>query len=411
MIVSTESNIRYLHIPLNSPISHLGILVNAGTRDELENEFGAAHLIEHLLFKGTKSKSARVVSRKFDNIGADINAYTTKEETCYHVSFLSEYYPRMMELLSDMLFNPSFIKKEVENEINVIKEEIASYYDSPSELIFDEFEDALFENHSIGHNILGNVDSLNEFNKNQSKIFDFYSKNYSNENIIIWSSGNISDKKFNSLFMKYFGNSTLQNNSNNRIAPQQIKKFNINTKRHDTQCHSIIGGRAFSYHEKQRTAFTLLNNYLGSQAMTARLNYVLREKYGLVYHVESSYIPYQDTGTFNVFFECDKNNHSKISKLVFDELKKCKENKFSNSVLNIAKQQLKGNIAVLSDSKLSETLALAKSLASYNKIESIEETFAKIDAITAEEIQEVANIIFDNNNLSQLTYFPSNGDQ
>ncbi|MDR2084798.1 MAG: insulinase family protein [Bacteroidales bacterium] len=406
MIVCTDNNIRYIHIPTNSQISHLGILVNSGTRDENNDEFGAAHLIEHLLFKGTKTKSSRIISQKFDNIGADINAYTTKEETCFHVSFLSEYYPRMMELLSDMLFNSSFPNKEVENEINVIKEEIASYHDSPSELIFDEFEDALFENHSIGHNILGNIDSLNAFNKNQSKIPNFYSRNYSNENIIIWSSGNISEKKFNSLFLKHFGNSTLQNEGNNRTAPKPIRKFEIKKQRHDIQCHSIIGGRAFSYHDNHRVAFTLLNNYLGGQAMSAKLNYILREKYGLVYHVESSYIPYQDTGTFNIFYECDKNNHEKISSIIYKELEKCVKNKFSTGTLNTAKKQLKGNIAVLSDSKLAEILTFAKSLSSYNKIETLEQSFQKIDAITAEEVLNVANIVFDKDNLSQLTYFP-----
>ena len=401
-----DNNIRYLHFPVNSPISHLGILVNIGARDENDDEFGAAHLIEHLLFKGTKSKSAREINTKFDNIGADVNAYTTKDETCYHVSFLSEYYPRMMELLADMLFNPTFPAKETTNEINVIKEEIASYIDSPAELIFDEFEDALFEGHSIGHNILGNIDALNCFEKNQSKISNFYSKNYLNSNIIVWSSGNISDEKFLSLFSTHFGNSTLRSGTNNRIAPNTIKPFNIEVERHDVQCHSIIGGRAFSYHDSRRTAFALLNSYLGSQAMSSKLNYILREKRGLVYNVESSFTPYQDTGTFNIFFECDYSNHKKISKIIFDELKKCAENKFSTNVLSVAKQQLKGNIAVFSDSRLMETLAQAKLLLSHNKIETIEETFSKIDNITAAEIIEVANIVFDSNNLSQLTYIP-----
>lgn len=396
--------IRRYHRQSSSKVAHIGFLVNTGTRDEREDEHGAAHLIEHILFKGTKSKTSKELAICFDDIGADINAYTTKEDTCIYVSFLSEHYPLMMSTLADILFNSVFPPKEVRKEVEVIKEEIYSYEDMPDELIFDDFEDALFQGHSLGRNVLGTAKSLNNFARHQEKIASFFSSNYTDERIIVWSCGDIREVAFAELFEEYFGHSSLKSGDNKKISPLPLVPFNITKKRHDTQCHSLIGNRAFSYYDDKRTAFSLLNNYLGNPGMSAPLNDVLRERHGYVYEVESSYTPYSDTGTFSIYFGCEASKREKVRDLIFKELKKYRTTKLSTVKLATAKEQLKGNLAITADSNLNDTINSAKSLMLYDKIESMEEMFKKIDAITASQVLEGANIIFDESTMSELTF-------
>lgn len=406
MFFQLANGLRFVYKPVNSSVSHLGIMVNVGTRDENVDEHGGAHLIEHLLFKGTKTKTAKNISLKFDNIGADVNAYTTKEETCFHVSFLSEYLPNMMSLMSDMLFNSTFPAKETEKEINVIKEEIFSYNDVPAELIYDEFEDALYAGHSLGRNILGTEQSLDDFCLNKDKIFNFFNHNYVNDNIIIWAACNVPEDKFKNYCIKYFQNSPLKSGVTDRKLPPEVAPFDVIKDRSDTQCHVIIGSRAFSFYDENYTAFCLLNNYIGNQGFSSPLNYVLREQHGYVYQVESSYTPYFDTGTFNIFFECEYEKQKRVKQLVFKELDKCRNKLMTVSQLEVAKNQFKGNVAVNADSNLFDAMSMAKSLMVFDKIESMEEAFAKIDKVTASDIMNAANVTFDEKNLSVLTYRP-----
>lgn len=407
MYISQLNNgLRVLHIQHNSPVSHFGILINTGTRDELQNENGCAHLVEHSLFKGTSNRSAKSLALGLDNIGADINAYTTKEDTCVHVSFLSEYYPRIMDIFADMLFYSTFPEKEICKEINVIKEEIMSCFDSPSEVIYDDFENFLFTGHSLGRNILGTAQTLDVFANNLDIVRNFFSNNYLNNEIVLWSDGNLSEKKFMSLCDKYFGNSPLKTHSRERQHVTPYVGFDKVVDRDDVQCNVVMGGRAFSSYEKGRDAFTLLNHILGSDAISSRLNDKVREKRGLVYQIESSYTPYCDTGIFSIFYECEYDAQEKVNSIIRRELNKLKDNRMGSLQLGIAKKRLKGYIAVAADSRLNDAISSAKSLSVFNKVDDLKTVFRRIDAITEDDMLEVANVVFDENNLSQLIYRP-----
>ena len=401
------SGMHFLHIYNDSPVSHFGILINTGTRDEKDNENGCAHLVEHTIFKGTTKRSAKTISMALDHIGADVNAYTTKEDTCIHVSFLSEYYSKIMDVFSDMLFHSVFPDDGVEKEINVIKEEIMSCNDDPSDVIFDDFEDALFAGHSMGRNILGTPYSLDTFVKNIDILKSFFNNNYLNDEIVVWSNGRLSNDKFHKLCERFFGVSPLLSGKHDRIAVPQYNKFEKFIERDDSQCNVILGGRAFSCYEEERVAFTLLNHYLGNYGMSSRLNYAVREKRGLVYQIESGYNPYYDTGAFSVFYECDYQKHNEVNELIFKELNRCCNDRMKTLQLDVAKKQLKGSLAVASDSRLNDTISSAKSLLVYNKVDSLDDVFKKIDGVSADNILDVANVIFNNNNISQLIYIPN----
>lgn len=409
-IFTLPSGLRFLHIANNSSVSHFGIMINAGTRDENPYENGCAHLIEHSLFKGTKNQSSKSISIAFDHIGAEINAYTTKEDTCFHFSFLSEYYPKIMKTCADMLFNSCFPEKEIVKEINVIKEEILSCLDSPAESIFDDFENNLFNGHSIGRNILGTNESLDNIIHNLNIVKGFYEENYLNNEIIIWSNGNLTDKRFRFLCEKYFGDSPLKSTQRNRTTVGKNSRFDVVEDKEIFQCNTIIGGNAYSFFDKGREAFTLLNFMLGNDGLSSQLNYQVREKYGLVYHIESSYNPYCDTGAFSIFYECEYANNERVRNIVLKELNKCKNNLLGTNKLSTAKKQLKGSLAVAADSRLNDTISSAKSLLVFNKVEPMENVFKKIDGITSEEILSVANEIFSEDNISQLVYRPQDNE-
>ena len=400
------SGIKCLHIPRKSMVSHFGVLINTGTRDEKNDEGGCAHLVEHSLFKGTTLHSGNFISKSLDKLGADVNAYTTKEETCFHASFMSEFYPKIMSIFADMLFNSKFPTKEINNEINVIREEILSCEDSSSEKIFDDFEGLLYKHHDLGKNILGTVKQIDKYVDNPVVPQTFYKNNYLNEEIVLWTDGDISEKKFKTLCGKYFGDSPFKSGKHERNHPKEYNKFYVTIQRDDIQSNVIMGGGAFSYFDDDKIPFTLLNHVLGNDGMSSYLNKNIREKRGLVYVVESNYTAYADMGTFNIFFESEKRNTQKVIDLIEKILDKCKQEKISDGELKTAKQQLKGTIAVASDIRLNDVISAAKSLVTFDKVEDLPTIFQKIEKITADDMLKVANVVFDDANMSTLIYNP-----
>ncbi len=398
-----SNGIAGIHQQLDSSeVSHFGITIKAGSRDELENEQGLAHFIEHCIFKGTTKRKPFHILSRLDAVGGELNAYTTKEETCIYGSFLNVYYERAIELIADILFNSTFSDHEIQKEKDVIIDEINSYMDSPSEQIFDDFEEQVYKEQAIGRNILGTIESVKSFTRED--ILRFVERNYHPKNIAISSVGNIKTEKFERLCEKYFGHAFDKEANTNKEVIYSYKPTQLELKRDTHQVHTMIGNMAYDMHNEKRRGLILLNNVLGGQGLNNRLNLNIREKYGLTYSIESNYIPYFDTGIFQVYFSAEKKFHSKIVKLIYKEFEALKNKPLGVNQLHLAKQQLKGHIALAQENRVGLMLALGKSLLLFDKVDTNQEIFDKIDAITSENVLEIANEILIKENCSMLTF-------
>ena len=396
------NGIRLVHYPVTGVVAHCGLIINTGSRDEDVAEHGMAHFIEHMLFKGTKKRKAYHILSRLEDVGGELNAYTTKEETAVHASFLKDDYERAIEIISDITFNSLFPEKEIEKEKDVVIEEINSYLDSPAELIFDDFEELIFADLPIGHNILGESATVKSFT--QKSIADFISKNYTTDQLVLCSVGNIKSEKLIKLFRKYF-EAVPSKGQIVRTKESWIYKPSSVTRQKDTfQNHCIIGNVAYDLKDDRRIGMFLLNNILGGQGLNSRLNLSLREKNGFAYNVESNYNPYCDTGAFSIYFGTDSHNLEKSISITMAELNKLRTTKMGNIQLSKAKNQIIGYLARGYENHESLMLSLGKSLLVFNRIESLEETSKKIDRLTANDLLFTANDIFGPDKLSTLIY-------
>lgn len=396
------NGIRIIHQHSNRAVAHCGLIINAGSRDEKSEQQGLAHFIEHVIFKGTKKRKAFHILSRMEDVGGEINAFTTKEETCIYSSFMPKYYNRALELLQDIAFNSTFPAKELKKEKAVVIDEINSYKDNPSEQIFDDFEEQLFDNHPIGKNILGTPELVNNFNK--SSIKEFIGSHYHSQQMVICSTGNIPFGKLIKWVDKYFGHLPNSNKESKRKTFENYNATHKVQKHNGFQTHCIIGNVAFAANNPKKTAMILLNNILGGPGMNSRLNLGIREKYGFTYQIESHYTPYSDTGIFNIYLASDSDKVDKSIKLVKKELQKLREIPLGPQQIKKAKQQLIGQIAIAQESDINLMLALGKSLLLHNKVDTFEEVKSKIEAVSAEELQEVAKIVFKEEELSTLIF-------
>jgi predicted Zn-dependent peptidase len=402
LLHTLDNGIRLVHHRIPGLVAHCGLIINTGSRDETEPEHGMAHFIEHVLFKGTKKRKAYYILSRLEDVGGELNAYTTKEETAIHASFLKEDYERAMEIISDITFNSTFPEKEIEKEKDVVIEEINSYLDNPAELIFDDFEELIFSGQPIGRNILGTPESVKSFS--QRKIFEFISNNYNTHEMVFCSVGNISDEKILKLFKSYFGDIVTKNKTERGEKSWLYKPASLTKKMNTFQNHCIMGNIAYDLKDRRRMGMFLLNNILGGQGLNSRLNLSLREKNGLAYNVESSYNPYYDTGIFSIYFGTDSHNLKKSISIAMEELNKLRTTKLGSIQLSKAKNQIKGYLVRGYENHESLMLSLGKSLLVFDKIETIEQICKKIDSVTASELLETANEVFEPGKLSTLIY-------
>ena len=396
------NGLRIVHLPSASPVSYCGFAVNAGTRDEEMDEFGLAHFVEHMIFKGTEKRKSWHILNRMENVGGELNAYTTKEETFVYSIFMEEHFRRAFELLSDLVFHSQFPEQEIEKEVDVILDEINSYEDSPSELIFDEFENLLFDGHALGHNILGDEQSLLGFGSESGK--SFMRRFYAPENMVFFSMGRIPFKKIVQMAESTLSDIAFPMAARNRTAPGELLPVSRQIHKDTHQAHVLIGGRAYSMHDEKRLPLFLLNNLLGGPGMNNRLNVSLREKNGLVYNVESNVTSYTDTGLASIYFGTDPKNKEKAIRLVYKELAKLREVKLTATQLAAAKKQVIGQLGVSGDNREGLFLGLGKSFLHYNRYNTLPEVFAKVEKLTAGEIREVANEIFAPERLFSLIY-------
>lgn len=405
--VHTLSNgLRIIHEPLRSRVAYCGFAVDAGTRDEREQEQGMAHFVEHLIFKGTQKRRAWHILNRMENVGGDLNAYTNKEETVVYSAFLVEHFARAFELLADIVFHSTFPQREIEKETEVIIDEIQSYEDNPAELIFDDFEDLIFRGHPLGRNILGRPELLRTFRTEDAA--DFTRRYYRPENMVFFVLGDVDFRRVVRLAEKLVGNlpggGADCNGAARRTPPPLYVPDRLVLDKGTNQAHVMIGGRGYNAYDHRRTALYLLNNLLGGPGMNSRLNVALRERRGLVYNVESNLTAYTDTGTFCIYFGCDPDDVELCTRLVYRELKRLRDRRLTATQLAAAQKQLIGQIGVASDNNENNALGMAKTFLHYNRYESQEAVCRRVSELTADELLAVAGEMLSEDYLSVLVY-------
>ena len=403
-VFSLANGIRVVLKSGNTEVAHACLLVHSGSRDEDDGKDGLAHLIEHLLFKRTERRSTNQILNRLEVVGGDLNAYTTKEYTCIHASFLRPHLERALDLFEDVIFHSTFPEEELVKEKSVILDEIASYLDQPEEAIQDEFEELVFANHSLGRNILGTPDSVSALQ--EKDIREYISQNYRTNELVIGIIGNFDLKKVEALVNKIFGAVPANSPASKRTKPLINPATNKRLAKPINQSHVLLGTQAYSAHSPKREGLLLLNNLLGGMGMSSRLNLEIREKHGIAYTIESSYIPLSDTGLFTIYLGTDPEKVDKALKLVDKELKNLRDTALGSLALQQAKQKFMGQIALAEEGRLSLLISLCKSVLDYGMADSLEQVFAKIERIEAAQILEIANEIFEPANLSSLIFEP-----
>lgn len=392
------NGLRIIHLPSPSPVVYCGYEVNAGTRNETATTEGMAHFCEHTTFKGTQHRSALQILNCLERVGGDLNAYTNKEDTVYYAAILREHIDRAVDLLTDIVFHSSYPQAEIDKEIEVICDEIESYNDTPSDLIYDEFENILFQGHPLGHNILGNAEQLRTYKSADAKTFtDLY---YRPENTIFFAYGDIDFRRLVHLLehatcdMKGTAADIPASIDATTLLPTSYPHEPIIIDKGTHQSHVMIGSRAYSVHDDRRMALYLLNNILGGPGMNAKLNLSLRERCGLVYTVESTMVNYSDTGLWCVYFGCDPHDVKRCMRLVRKELDKMMELQLTETQLRAAQKQIKGQIAIACDNREQFALDFGKSFLHDNVEKDITHLMEKIDALTTAQLLQAAQDIF-----------------
>jgi len=383
-----SNGLKVVHQKSNRPVAHCGLMIDAGTRDELEGEEGLAHFIEHAIFKGTKNRRAYHILNRLDSVGGELDAFTSKEMTCFSASFLTEYYERAIELLSDISLNPTFPKKELEKEKAVVLDEILAYLDSPAEQIYDDFESQVFHPHALGNQILGNPKSLKKFDKQM--IENYMNRLYKADNMVFASVGNISAKKLKNKLEKHFSSLSSEATNSPRYPFVHKKASTQKIKRATFQTHCMMGKATNGNDKLNRIKISMLNNILGGPAMNSILNLKIREKYGYTYNIESNYAAYSDSGLFSIYLATDPKYTERSLQAVFKELKLLREKKLTTNKLHLAKQQLKGQLAISRESNNSLMHSYGKSMLMRGSVKTLQEIYKELEAVSAEDLQEIA---------------------
>ena len=391
-IYRLPNGIKGIHRRVRSSITHCALVINAGTRDELRSEYGLAHFAEHAFFKGTEHRKAYQVNCRLENLGGELNAYTTKEDTTIHATTLRTDFRKAVELIADIAFHSTFPEKELAKEREVIIDEINTYKDSPSDMLFDTFEDMLFEGSELGHNILGTKLSLAKHNGDA--IRRFIARTHTTDQMVFSSVGNLSVEAVERVASEYLGGYTPTTRTFQRQSPSVTPHFDKSVTRHTHQTHCIVGGRAYDIHDDKRLPLSLLVNILGGPSANSRLNIALREKNGLSYNNEAIYTPYSDCGYVAIYFSCDHHNTDLCRDIIAKELNSLRTTTLSPRQLSMTKRQFLAQMAISMENNEGYMLGAGKSLLLHDEIDTLQEVYRKVSAVTAEQIREVAEEIF-----------------
>jgi len=400
-----SNGIRIVFRQNNSNVVYAGVYINVGSRNEQNpSEEGIAHFIEHSIFKGTEHRRSYHIRNRIDGVGGELDAFTTKEETCVYASALTQHLERCLELFSDILFHSTFPQHEIEKEKDVVIEEINLYKDSPAELIYDDFEEMIFGSHPLAHNILGSKKNVKHFTSEQLSLF--LHQNYTPDKMVITVVGNVEFNKLVHLCEKHFAlaSEVSKPKADARSPKPSYQHFNTTLNKHTHQVHLLAGCPAPTIYDEKKNAFTLLNNILGGPAMNSRLNVSVRENQGFCYTIESQYVPFSDAGLFYIYAGVDSDAAERSTQLILQELRRLRDNKLSPQQLHAAQTQLIGQMAIANDSGLNEMQSIGKAYLNFDHVDTLEEMNRDILAITPEELQAVAQEILAEDNFSFLYY-------
>ena len=412
-----DNGLRIIHLPSDSKVVYCGYQINAGTRNEEPGEEGLAHFCEHVTFKGTERRKAWHILNCLESVGGDLNAYTNKEGTVYYSAILKEHIARAVDLLTDIVFHSVYPQAEIDKEVEVICDEIESYNDSPAELIYDEFENIIFKGSPLGHNILGTAEQVRSFKTEDA--LRFTRKLYRPDNAIFFAYGDIDFKKLVRLLQRALADDESVVNLAEEKSVSSVKSVGpknypsvgdgiagqtIVMQKNTHQAHVMIGTHAYDVNDSRRMPLYLLNNMLGGPGMNAKLNLALREHNGLVYTVESTMAAYGDTGIWSIYFGCDEHDVKRCLRLVRKELDKFMQKPLSEAQLKTAKKQIKGQIGVACDNRENFALDFGKSFLHYGWEKNVDRLYEQVDEITAEQIQAVAQELFDKDRLTTLIF-------
>lgn len=388
------------HTP--SRVIYSGVYINVGSRDESGADEGMAHFIEHSLFKGTEHRKAYHILNRIDGVGGELNAFTTKEETCVYATSLAEHLGRCLELFADVLFHSSFSEAEIEREKEVVIEEINSYSDSPSELIYDQYEELAYEGHPLSHNILGSKRNVRHFTPERLRLQ--MATNYAPSRMVISVVGDVDFKRLVRMCERYFGGYESHPTAINRSRKPVFRSFERHIHRRTHQAHLLIGCEAPDIYHTDKTAFTLLNNILGGPAMNSRLNVAIRERYGFCYNIESQYVPFSDTGLFYIYAGVDMDAQEKARRMIVDELSRIAGEQLSERQLRQAQRQFIGQMAINNDNGSNEMQSIGKAYLNFDRVDTLEEMNADIMRLTPADLQRVAADRFGSDKFSTLVY-------
>lgn len=396
------NGIRGIHRQVRgAAVAHCALVVGAGTRDEAKEEYGLAHLTEHALFKGTAKRKAWQVNCRLENLGGELNAFTTKEDTTIHTTVLKGDFGKAVELIADIVFRSTFPDRELEREKEVIIDEINTYKDAPAELIYDTFEDLVFEGSELGHNILGRKAALMRYTGDSVR--RFVDRTYTTDEMVFSSIGSFSARTAESYARRYLGDfqSSTRNYERQKTAPLAAP-FDRTITRHTHQTHCILGGRAYELQEEKRLPLSLLVNRLGGPCANSILNVEVREKHGLTYNIEANYTPYSDAGVVAIYFSSDHHHTDDCLELIHRQLDRLRTIPFTARQLAMAKRQFIAQMAISCENKENYILGAGKAILSHGEMDTMEEAYRKIQALTARDLQEVAEEIF--TDLSRLSF-------
>lgn len=399
------NGVRIVHRTASSPVVYVGVMVGAGTRHEQPGQNGIAHYIEHCVFKGTEHYTARQIINRIEGIGGEINAYTTKEETTFYAATLRQHWRTTLHLIADMVLHPTFPKRETDKELTVIYDEIESYNDSPSELIYDDFENLIFRGHPLAMPVLGTKKTLRHIAKSPAMPLAWMQTHYRPDRMVLFVLGDIPPQQIVRYAERELG-----------VMPAPVSPFetvpsldalppeNIEYRRHTHQTHIILGARAYEIGHRRQLAMYLLNNILGGGSMSSRLNLSLREQRGLVYTIESLYTPLSDTGYWNIYLACEPPHKDECIDLCMKELQRLRDASLTSLQLHRALRQLQGQMAISAENRENNALAMAKQMLYYNHAPMWQETFHQISQISANLLQDVADDMYNDSIISILQY-------
>lgn len=395
-----SNGIRGIHRQVKSGVARCALIINAGSRDEHTDEYGLAHFVEHGFFKGTERRKAYQVNCRLENLGGELNAYTTKEDTTIHGTVLRGDFAKAVELISDVTFHSTFPNHELDKEREVIYDEINTYKDSPMDMIYDTFEDMLFEGSELGHNILGRKRDLARHDS--AAMHRFVGRTHTTDQMVFSTIGNISAARIERIAEQYLGSQPASHREFTRHAPSPYAPFDKRINRHTHQAHCIIGNRAYGITEEKRLPFSLLVNILGGPCANSRLNVNVRERNGLSYNIEASYTPYSDCGIAVIYFSSEHENADHCREIIDREIGKLQNVRLSARQLAMAKRQFIAQMAISTEANEGYMLGVGRSLLVHGEVDTLDEAYRKINAVTADEIMEVANEVWSNN--STLLY-------